>query len=155
MDTLDKCSSEGLYPVTLHHYGGFGEDGGELATVDDWHEMGITVGKTPAQSGGNTKPIVLAMLDRCAELGMRCFVNDTRCCGQVMLNGGSEDDLRRGFEAALIGRLGHSATDQLLGPVYQNARRLPCSRVPFDLPPRRIRRVRGDPGQAQCQTVRQ
>ena len=129
MDTLDKCSSKGLYPVTLHHYGGFGEAGGELQTVDDWHEMGITVGKTPAQSGGDTKPTVLAMLDRCAELGMMCFVNDHRCSRTVVMNGGTEDDVRRGMEAvlkdygdhpALMGfEVGDEPAQDNIGPVFR------------------------------------
>ncbi|HDZ21498.1 hypothetical protein LCGC14_0124500 [marine sediment metagenome] len=101
MDTLDQCARDGRYPVTLHNYVGLGDNGGTVQTVDDWHELGITVGKTPAQSGGEAVPLVRAMLDRCAELGMMCFVNDSRCAGHVMLGGGSEDDLRRGIEAAL------------------------------------------------------
>jgi len=101
MDTLDICARDGRYPVTLHNYVGMGENGGNVQTVDDWHELGITVGKTPAQSGGESVSLVRAMLDRCAELDMMCFVNDSRCAGHVLLGGGSEDDLRRGMEAAL------------------------------------------------------
>ncbi len=101
MDTLDICARDGRFPVTLHNYTGMGALGGDVQTVDDWHELGITVGKTPAQSGGDSVPLVRAMLDRCAELDMMCFVNDSRCSGHVMVGGGSEDDLRKGFEAAL------------------------------------------------------
>lgn len=101
MNTLEQCAREGLYPVTLHNYVGLGGTGGTVETVDDWHELGITVGKTPPQSGGQAMPLVRAMLDRCSELGMKCFVNDSRCSGQVLLGGGSEDELRRGFAAAM------------------------------------------------------
>jgi len=101
MDTLDICARDGRFPVTIHNYTGMGALGGDVQTVDDWHELGITVGKTPAQGGGDSVPLVRAMLDRCAEHGMMCFVNDSRCSGHVMLNGGSEDDLRKGMEAAL------------------------------------------------------
>ena len=128
MDTLDQCTRDGLYPVTLHNYVGLGDNGGTVQTVDDWHELGITVGKTPAQSGGDAVPLVRAMLDRCDELGMMCFVNDSRCAGHVLLGGGSEDDLRRGFEAALkdygdhpalMGfEVGDEPAQQKIGPVF-------------------------------------
>ena len=91
MDTLDICARDGRFPVTLHNYTGMGALGGDVQTVDDWHELGITVGKTPAQSGGDSVPLVRAMLDRCAELDMMCFVNDSRCTGHVMVGGGSNE----------------------------------------------------------------
>ncbi len=129
VDTLDKCSQEGLYPVTLHNYTNFGEEGGTVQAVDEWHELGITVGKTPAGAGGEDKAKTLAMLDRCAEHGMMCFVNDHRCSRTVVMNGGDEDDVRRGMEAALTDygqhpalmgfEVGDEPAQKNIGPVFR------------------------------------
>jgi hypothetical protein len=127
MNTLEKAKRDGVYPITFHNYGAVGREDGAKA-VDDWHEMGITVGKTGSQGGGDAKPHILAMLDRCAELGMMCFVNDTRCTGHVMIDRG-EDAFRKGFEAALKDygdhpalfgfEVGDEPAQEKIGPIFR------------------------------------
>ena len=46
MDRLMQAKEQGLYPITLHLYSGFGTKEKAVEAVDDWHEMGITIGKT-------------------------------------------------------------------------------------------------------------
>jgi len=128
MDTLERCKQDGLFPITLHNYTGFGDIGGRPETVDHWAELGITVGKTPAQSGGEAKPLVLAMLDHCAERGMKCFVNDNRAAAHVLMEEG-EDAFRRGVEAALKDygdhpalfgfEVGDEPAQKKIGPVFR------------------------------------
>jgi len=145
MNTLDQCKRDGVFPITFHNYTDFGSIGGRPESVKDWVDLGITVGRTPAYHGGREdKKAVLAMLDSCAEHGIKCFVNDLRCSYQWLLDVGSEDEFRRGFAAALKDFGGHPAlfgfdvgdepAQHKIGPAFRTAaihRQLAPALTPF------------------------
>jgi hypothetical protein len=129
MNTLTHLYERGIYPVTLHNYTKVGEIGGRVESVEDWVNLGITVGKTPVYTGDpDEKKVIRGMLDACAEAGLMCFVNDGRANARIIMEEG-EDAYRAGFAEALKDWGDHPATfgfelgdepaQQRIGPVFR------------------------------------
>ncbi len=127
-NTLTDLYSRGVYPITLHNYTKVGEIGGRVESVEDWVELGITVGKTPAYTGDpEEKTVITGMLDACKEAGIMCFVNDARASARLMLDKG-EEAFRKGFAEALAEwgdhpalfgfELGDEPAQQRIDPVF-------------------------------------
>lgn len=101
MNTLDAMTAKGIFPVTFHNYSPWGSPAGRPQAVKDWVDLGITIGRSPIYNPErDKKKDMLALLDACADAGIMCFVNDTRCSAPSYLKGG-EDAYRRRFEESL------------------------------------------------------
>jgi hypothetical protein len=99
--TLDRARSDGVFPVTFHNYSPLGSPAGVPDAVKDWVDLGITVGRTPNfHPDKNRKEEIVAILDRCAEEGIKCFVCDDRASFSNAWKTG-EDAYRRDLEAVL------------------------------------------------------
>ena len=101
MNTLDQCVADGVFPVTFHNYSPWGSPAAVPEAVKTWTDLGLTVGRTPGYDPRKVdKADMLAILDACAEAGIKCFVPDRRA-GTGSLRDADEDSFRRSFEEAL------------------------------------------------------
>ncbi|HDZ21502.1 hypothetical protein LCGC14_0124460 [marine sediment metagenome] len=101
MNTLEKCIADGVFPITFHNYSSWGSPAAVPEAVKTWTDLGLTVGRTPGYDSGKVdKADMLAILDACAEAGIKCFVPDRRA-GTGSLRDADEDSFRRSFEEAL------------------------------------------------------
>ncbi len=131
MNTLDQCIADGVFPVTFHNYSPWGSPAAVPEAVKTWKDLGLTVGRTPGFDVDTVgKDTMLAMLDACAEAGLKCFVPDRRAGAGAFKEGG-EDGFRRSFAEALKDFGDHPATfgfdvgdepsRQHIAPAYQTA----------------------------------
>jgi len=111
MNTLDKCVADGVFPVTFHNYSPWGSPAAVPAAIKTWVDLGITVGRTPGYDPERVdKADMLAMLDACAEAGIKCFVPDRRASAGAYRAAKDEGEYRCALEAAIKDFGGRPAT---------------------------------------------
>jgi len=111
MNTLERYTADGLFPVTFHNYSPWGSPAAVPDAVKTWADLGVTVGRTPGYDPDSVdKADMLAMLDACAEAGIQCFVPDRRAGVGALRAAKDEGEFRRGFEQVLKDFGGHPAT---------------------------------------------
>ncbi|MHC4563496.1 MAG: hypothetical protein ACYS8X_12080 [Planctomycetota bacterium] len=101
MNTLEQCVADGVFPVTFHNYSPWGSPAACPEAVTTWKDLGITVGRTPGFDPNTVdKADALAILDACAEAGLKCFLPDRRA-GVGALRDADEKAFRSSFKKAL------------------------------------------------------
>jgi hypothetical protein len=109
MNTMAQSKRDRVFPITLHNYCRLGQRGGTAEEVKTWHDLGITVGRTPNfDPAKHDKQLVIDILDACADHGMKCFVVDDRA-GYGHHMGKTEKQVREMVAAVLKDFDGHPA----------------------------------------------
>ncbi len=110
MNVLQQCYDEGIYPISFFNYMGLGDPiAGVPDSVKDWAELGITVGRSPNYDGSPDRvPEMRAILDACAERGMKLIVDDHRTTFHRYMEAG-EAEYRKGVLQAVKDLEGHPA----------------------------------------------